>query len=140
MMFGLVFLALAVGLPPLLQPLTHSSANMSGVVVTTIANQNISATVTGSEVNYSGTFYVGFITSACSTGTHICVPAESGFYYLATNSSAYRLIPTSSPLNFADGTRVTVTGILVAPSSLNATLTNGSTLVGDIYVQSIRAA
>jgi len=148
---GLAFLALfVVELPPLLHPTsspTQSSVSMTGVTVVTFAGTNAGLVVAnqyvavkGLEVNYTGIIHSGFVIPTCATEPHACALPEVAFFYLVSNSLAYRLIPLSSPFMFADGTRVIVTGILVTPSSLNSTLLQGYTFAGDIYVQSIRVA
>lgn len=148
---GLAFLALfATGVPRLLHPtssLSQTPISMTSVTVVTITGTNAGSgaanqyvAITGLEVNYSGIIYSGFVNPSCATDRHACLLPEAAFFYLVSNSSAYRLISMSVPFMFADGTRVIVTGILVPPTSFNATPLEGYAFAGDIYVQSIRAA
>jgi len=148
---GLAFLALfAVAVPALLHPTSSLSESLLGmsrvrVEIFTATGSALVATnqysaITGLEVSYSGVIYSMVVNPSCATEPHACALPEGMFFYLVSGSSAYRLIPSSEPLMFANGARVLVTGILVIPSSWNQGLLGGYTLAGDIYVQSIRAA
>lgn len=144
---GLVLLALfAVGVPALFRPILTTSPSPLTVRVVNFAGTkpglvaaNQYYAVTGLEVNYSGIIYSTVVNPGCATEPHRCDLPEVEFSYLVSGSSAYRLIPSSGPFIFADGTRVIVTGVLVTPSSFASTLLEGYAFAGDIYVRSIRA-
>ena len=130
-----------------ISPLLHtdsgsmpSSPTTPSVILTTLPGNGTLSPITGLEVQYSGVFYSGSILPACSTEPHQCLLPEVVFFFLITNSSAYRLIPISGPILFPEGTRVVVTGILVTPSSSGSMVWQGYTIAGDIYVQSISPA
>lgn len=95
-----------------------------------------SSTVTGPMVTETGMFYYSSFTPACATVTPPCKLPTTIYYYLVVNSTiAYRLILTTVPA-IVNGTRVTVTGMLVTPSSF--TPASGQLLFsGDIYVETI---
>ena len=84
---------------------------------------------TGVVVTYEGTFRFAFIEP--SNGQEIMQQV----FYLERNQHNYRLIFTGGIPQFSDGTKVKVTGTLVAPSSWNGTKIYH--FEGDIYVQDI---
>jgi len=147
-LLGMCSLALGglfvLGFSPLLHSASGpnlSSTTAAGVTVTTFSGTNDGlGAITGFEVLYSGTIHMGFIIPGCSTEPHPCLLPDVEFFYLVTDSGAYRLIPLTGPFTFTDGTRVVLTGILVTPSSLGSMVSQGYALSGDIYVQTINAA
>ena len=132
----------ALGLSPLLEPALGpnlASTTTPSMPTSTLTGNGVLGTVTGLEVHYPGVFYSELGGPGCLNQRHPCLPPEAldDLSFLVTKRLAYRLIPMSSHVIFPNGARVTVTGVLVTPSSLGSVVWQGYPISGDIYVQSI---
>ena len=127
-LIGLVIASSTLMTPHPPPPSQQTGLGTSAVTVIE-TQQTLSTTVTQGElVTYEGTFRLAHVESGED------IPAEP-VVYLETNGRRYRLIGIDF-FSFADGTRVRVTGTLVAPSSWGRPK---PFFDGDIYVVSITA-
>jgi len=126
-------IGLVIASSTLVTPHPPPPSQQTGVGTTAVTviqtQQTLSTTVTqGVLVTYEGTFRLAHVESGKD------IPAEP-VVYLETNGGGYRLIGIDFFI-FADGTRVRVTGTLLAPSSWGRPT---PLFDGDIYVESITA-
>lgn len=148
MILGLVLLQAYVpstplGSGPVPESLSTSVATIVGSGIATLSQFTglPPFTPTGVTVTYSGTFRYGVADPKCATEARPCEMMSVQLYYVVLGSGdAYRLVFSSVP-SLADGVKVKVTGVLVKPSSWNATAwVPAYYFIGDIYVQAITLA